>query len=177
MPVFQKWTPLDDYEGHELNMKGQIRNVKTGNILKTSVNQTGVRYVSIRNTSLGKYENKAVSVLVANTFGATQLDRDADTALHRDGDLDNVSSENIMYTRRWHAIAYHKEIADPRWAAPKRISDTKGNRYSSITAAAMATGALPSAIEYAIRYNSSLAVDEHTNFVHRVEPGGHIFKA
>lgn len=170
------WIPLPDYDGHEINTRGNVKNVRSGNILKTSVNQTGVRYVSIRNTTIGKYENRSLSTLVAETF-CVRPTRYTDTVLHLDGDISNIQAENLMWVSRWHAIAFHKEIADPQYNKTTRIADETGRRYRSIADAATGTGCLPSAIEYATRYNASLAVDEHLNFVHRVEPGGRIFRS
>lgn len=171
-----KWIPLVNYEGHEISTQGEVRNIRSGTILKTSVNQTGVRYVSIRNTSEQKYQNRALSILVAEAF-CNRLTQATDTVLHLDGDISNVEVGNLMWASRWHTIAYHKEIVDPRYSQSKRIRDDHNNSYRSLADAARATGCLPSSIEYAIRYNNSLVIDEHLNFTQRVEPGGHIFRS
>lgn len=170
------WTQLEQFEGHEINTRGEVRTIKSGHILHSSTNQTGVRYVGMRNTTEGKYQNRALSTLVAETF-VPGRDHEHDTVLHLDGNKDNVEAGNLLWTTRWHAIAYHQEILLPRFTQTKRIIDGNGRRYRSVAHAAMASSALPSQIEYAIRYNDTLAVDEHFNFVHRVNPGGHVYRS
>lgn len=170
------WYPLNDYEGHEINERGEIRNATSGQVLKTSINQSGVRYVALRNTRLGKYENRGVAQLVADTFCEGRSD-DQETVLHLDGDTENNAASNLMWATRWHAMAYHQEIHKAEVNLRKKVIDREGRVYSNVIEAAMATGCLPSAIDYAVRYNDSLAVDEHINFVHRVYPGGHVFRS
>lgn len=171
------WAILPDHEGHEVSFTGEVRNIKKQTILNTSVNQGGVRYVSIRNTTLGKYENRAVGSLVASAF-CEGRSPDADTVLHLDGDLDNNSASNLMWTTRWHAIAYHNELQSIDRTRRNPVQDIlTGQVYGSLKAAAMDTGCLPSAIDYGRRYNDSLETNGSLNFVHRTYPGGHIFKS
>jgi hypothetical protein len=170
------WTVLADYQGHQINASGQVRNINTGKVMQMSVNQNGVQYVSIRNTTINKYENPTVGVLVASTFinGHTN---DESTVLHLDGNTLNNHAENLMWATRWHAMAYHREITslDTR-KLRHQILDGAGHLYNNIKDAAMATGCLPSAIDYAAHYNDTLASDEHINFVHKTWPGGHVFR-
>ena len=170
------WAPLRDYAGHEVSSDGEIRNIENGQTLKTLVNQTGVRYVSLRNTTLGKYQNCAVGVLVADTFcdGHTQ---DQETVLHLNGNTEDNAASNLMWSTRWHAMAYHKEINEGRHDLRRPVQDGNKRVYANVLEAAKATGCLPSAIDYTVRYNDTLAVDSHVNFVHRVYPGGHVFRS
>lgn len=170
------WYPIPHYDGHEINEFGEIRNIQKGQVLKTSVNQSGVRYVALRNTTLGKYENRAVGTLVAETFCPGKSEN-TETVLHLDGNTENNHASNLMWSTRWHAMAYHNEINKGDFNPRKRIKDISGHIYANVREAAMATGCLPSAIDYAVRYNDSLAEDEHMNFVHRVYPGGHVFRS
>ena len=172
-----QWVTLPDYQDHEISSAGQIRHARSKQVLNTSVNQGGLRYAHVRNTTLGKTENKAVGTLVATAFCEGQSEN-TNTVLHLDGDPDNCSAANPMWVTRFHAIAYHKEILDPENQRRQRIVETlSGRRYRTLQDAALKTGCLPSAISYAVRYNDAQAVDEHTNFVHRVYPGGLIFKS
>lgn len=168
------WTTPPDHQGHQVNASGQVRNVSSGKVMQMSVNQTGVQYVSIRNTTTGRYENVTVAVLVASTFCPGRSTNE-NTVLHKDGNSLNNHADNLMWATRWHTIAYHQEIADGRHDLKRRIQDSTGRIYPNILSAAMATGTLPSAIDYAVRYNQTLAKDEHVNFVHKVWPGGHVF--
>lgn len=170
------WVPLIHFQGHEINRAGEIRNVHSGNILKTSVNQAGVRYVAIRNTTLGKYQNVAVGQLVAEAFCGPSTP-DAETVLYLDGNRDNNSAINVMWSPRWHAMAFHDEIKkDDRRDRGPQIVDENGRVYKNVMDAARHTGCLPSAIDHAVRYNSALDDNEHVNFVQRVWPGGRIFR-
>lgn len=172
----RNWVTLEDYQGHEINEMGEVRNKQNGQILKTSINQTGVRYVSLRNTTIGRYENRAVGTLVADTF-CPGRGPDAETVLHLDGNTENNSAENLMWSSRWHAMAYHQEINNTDVRTLRRaVVDAAGRRFNNVLDAARATGCLPSAIDYAARYNDNLAANEHINFVHKVYPGGHVFR-
>lgn len=170
------WAQLEDYLGHEVSSDGEIRNLNTGQVLKTSVNQTGVRYVALRNTTLGKYENRAVGTLVADAF-CEGRSPDQETVLHLNGDTEDNRANNLMWSTRWHAMAYHQEINSNHQHPRKRIRNEHGQIFQNVVQAAMATGCLPSAIDYAVRYNDSLAIGTHANFVHRVYPGGHVFRS
>lgn len=172
-----RWMVLPDHQGHEINNLGQIRHISKGNILDTSVNQTGVAYASLRNTKLGKYETRAVGSLVASAF-CTGRDAAHDTVLHLNGDTTDCSADNLMWTSRWHAISYHKEIRDVRYQKRYRVQSTDGGPiYKSLLEVAMLTGCLPSAIDYCVRYNDQLAVDSHSNTVHKLYPGGYSFRS
>lgn len=170
------WVPLVDYEGHEVSSDGEIRNIMNGQILKTSINQSGVRYVALRNTRLGRYENRAVGTLVADAF-CEGRSADAETVLHRDGNTENNAAANLMWSTRWHAMAFHQEIQKANFSLRKKVMDGNGHVYANVGEAAMATGCLPSAIDYAVRYNDNMSMNEHYNFLHRVYPGGHIFRS
>lgn len=170
------WTSLENYAGHEVSDQGEIRNAKSRDILKTSVNQTGVRYVSIRNTVTMSYENKALSVLMAETF-LGMPNKEAETVLHLDGDISNASANNLRWSTRYHAMAFHREIDNPMYRIRRRIQDENGRIYSCVQEASHFTGDLPSAIDYTIRYNDNMAQDTHANFIHKTHPGGHIFKS
>lgn len=168
------WTTLAHYQGHEINQAGQIRNAKTGRVLESSVNQSGVRYVSIKNTTTQRYENKAIGQLVAETFIGPSTANE-ETILHLDGNTENNRADNLMWATRWHAMAYHIEINRRDFSLRKRVKDETGRIYANVGEAAMATGCLPSAIDYAMRYHESLHSDAHANFYHHTYPGGHIF--
>lgn len=169
------WTPLIDFAGHEINSRGDVRHIRSRTQLQTSVNQHGTRYVSIRNTTLGKYQNKALNVLVAETF-VPNYNPMHDTVIHLNGDQTDINAENLAWGSRWQAIAYHKEILEPRWEMPRRVHVEGGPTFNSIKEAAMATTCLPSAIDYALTYNRKMALNEHLNFVQRTDPGGLVFR-
>jgi hypothetical protein len=181
MPETQEWFDLPDYRGHEVSIHGQVRNKSNGRLMGTSTNQTGTRYVTMRNTTLGKTENKSLAALMAEIFCPYQGEITLwggvnDTVLRRDGDQENVAASNLVWAPRWFAIAFHQQVNDPKWNQRKRIVDGNHKIYRSYAHAASETVALPNAIEYAVRYNDGLSGDESSNLVHTVA-GGHIFRS
>lgn len=172
------WTPLLHHAGHEINSRGDVRHIRSRTQLKTSVNQFGLRYVSIRNTTTNKYENKPLNVLVAETFVPNDHPDIHTTVLHLNGDQTDVNAENLRWTSRWHAIGYHKEIVEEHWFRSRRVvlDGPQPQTFRSIGEAAMATTCLPSSIDYALQYNKHMALNEDLNFVQRVDPGGLVFR-
>lgn len=171
-----EWYVLPDHQGHEVNELGEIRNRQTGRTMQSSVNQSGVRYVSIRNTTLGRYENKTLGVLIAETFCGGRTANES-TVLHLDGNTENNAAQNLMWATRWHTMAFHNEIVDSRFNKTPRVQEiTTGHIYKNALDAAKHTGCLPSAIDYALRYNQSVNEYSNLNFVHKTYPGGLIFK-
>lgn len=175
------WVTLPHHQGHEINSEGQIRNGRTGKILSPSVNQSGVQYVALRNTTQGQYENKAVGVLVAEVFCEGQTSQNT-TVLYLDGDHNNNRASNLMWAPRWHAMAYHREINNLNRVPARPIRDDLGNYYPDIPSAARATGSLPSAIDYAVRYNDQIKKsqddyfsNDSIGFTHKVWPSGRVF--
>ncbi len=172
------WYPIPDFDEHEVSDQGEIRNKNNKRVMKPSVNQTGVRYLSMRNTTLGGYQNRALSKVVADVFCPGKSSAN-DTVLHRDGNINNMNPNNLLWAPRWHAIAYHNQLQDQRWHVRNRVVEGVGDTgviYRSFADAAMATGALPSEIEYAVRYNDALSDDTHPNLIHRVT-GGYVFRS
>jgi len=185
MPKPSEWFSLADFDGHEIDQYGNIRNKSSGRVMEPSTNQTGVRYVGLRNTTIGRYQNRAVSTLSADTFCPnkgiiTVYGGINDTVVHLDGDQSNASAANLLWAPRWFAIAYHEQMANLEYHKRKRIVEISKKPniiYRSYAHAAMSTGALPNAIEYAVRYNDGhVSEDDRSNFVHRVT-GGYIFRS
>lgn len=178
----EEWFELHEYQGHEMNQRGEIRNKRNKKKLAaTSKNQNGARFVTIRNTVEGRMQNKALGVLVAETFcpgkgEITLWGGVNDTVVFLDGDRDNVSPTNLMWAPRWYAITYHEQVGNPIWNEKKRIVENNGPIYRSYAHAAQHTGLLPNAIAHAVRYNDNLSADTHENLVHRVVTG-HVFRS
>lgn len=177
MSGIEEWFDLYDYQNHEMNQRGEIRHKKTKRVLAaTSKNQRGGRYVSIRNTTEGRMQNKSLGVLVAETFcpdrgEITLWGGINDTVVFLDGDQNNVSPQNLMWAPRWYAIAYHDQVKNPVWNERHRVVVNNGPVYRSYAHAAQHTGLLPTVIAHAVRYNDNVAVNASDNLVHRVVTG------
>jgi hypothetical protein len=172
------WTVIPDFTGHQVNSSGQIRNIASGKVMRTSINQTGVRYVSMFNTTERRYQNMAVSVVVASTF-CPGRSANTNTVMHLNGDHEDMRAENLMWVTRFHAIQFHRELSRVNDARGRenQIVDENGKVYGNALDAAKATGCLPSAIRYAVTYNDNMGKDEHMNFVQKVWPGARVFRS
>lgn len=42
------WLPAKGFDNYEVSSKGRVRNVKTGRILKTQINDRGYEHLSLR---------------------------------------------------------------------------------------------------------------------------------
>lgn len=174
--MHNRWTALEEYEDYEITPQGDIRHIRYQKPLNHNLNQRGHPFVNIRNSSEGRTQSKSVAQLVAETF-LSRVGPGLDSVIHRDGDFSNVNVENLAWGTRSHAICYHKEIVDPRFREYRPILEAKTNReYGSLYEAAYDTLAIPSAIDYALRYNSQLATNEHYNFVQKTAPAGYVFR-
>lgn len=177
------WIPLEEYEGYAVNSFGEVRNITHNRTMRTQVNQNGSRFVSIRDRVAKRYVTVTIGVLVASAFvpGRTATEN---TVLYLDGDRSNHHASNLMWAARWHAMAYHREIVGAKDVSGKKIQDDLGRVYDDIVAAAKASGALPSAIDYAVRYNDYTAKNaeeypdmDTVRFSHKVWPSGRIFRS
>jgi hypothetical protein len=62
------YLPIDNFSNYEVSNYGNIRNSKTGKILKNNVDVWGYQYVFLQNTSSKIYVRFKVHRLVANVF-------------------------------------------------------------------------------------------------------------
>lgn len=87
------WVTIEGYPNYQVNRMGQIRNVKTGNLLKPR--QKMNRYcISISKDHI-KYIELSVDKIVANAF-LCKIDDDSDLLIiHRDGNIQNCSVDNL----------------------------------------------------------------------------------
>lgn len=176
------WKKLDNHEGYSVSSDGRVRNDQSNRIMKPQVNQGGTAFVSLRDSVEKKYVVTSIGILVASAFVSGRTNNES-SVLHLDGDLSNNRASNLRWVARWHALAYHKELQTYKSPTRRRIKDDLGRVYEGVIQAAMATGALPSAIEYSVRYNDhineeaqSLYPNDVFNFSHKVWPSGRIFQ-
>lgn len=90
-PFSREWYPSKKYEDYELNVKGQIRNAKTGKILKTQYTNNGYEQVCVRKD--GKQYTERIHRLMADTF-MDGLTDDVDI-YHADRSRANNHLENL----------------------------------------------------------------------------------
>lgn len=177
------WMPLEEYDGYVVNSYGEVRNVASDRTLRVQTNQNGSQFVSIRDRSAKRYVTVTIGVLVATAFVPGQTASE-NTVLYLDGDRTNHHASNLMWAARWHAMAYHREIVSAKDVSGKKIKDDLGRVYDDIVAAAKASGALPSAIDYAVRYNDYATQNakdypdmDAVRFAHKVWPSGRVYRS
>ena len=91
------WVRLEEYPNYELNQYGQLRNIKTGTILKYQKNGVhGPVYKTLENKE-GEKKSPRIDTLVVRTFmqnDGTHSDADI---IHLDGNEENCSLENLAW--------------------------------------------------------------------------------
>ena len=88
----EKWLPTREFSNYEVSDEGNVRNKKTGQILKPYINNQGHKQISL-------YENgvkhiRKISRLVAELFCEDW--REGLDVIHRDGDRGNIHSSNLQ---------------------------------------------------------------------------------
>lgn len=95
--IKEQWLPIVGYDKYEVSDLGQIRNKKTGRILKQAHQNTGYTIVSLRkNNSTKTY---SVHRLVMETFEPRE-DADKFDVNHKDWDKTNNHLSNLEWTTR-----------------------------------------------------------------------------
>ena len=96
----ERWRIVEDLPAYEVSNRGRIRNINTGRILRTYINEKGYETVSLRWG--GRQYHKKVHRLVAEAFCERYYSTDI-YVYHRDGNRLNNNADNLEW-RRWHDI-------------------------------------------------------------------------
>lgn len=124
-----EWRKIHDYENYEVSESGDIRNSKTGRILKQGTHRQGYSLVWLSNA--GKRHGKSVHRLVAEAFIPNPDNKPQIN--HRDGNKSNNKINNLEWnTGSENTIhAYRKLSFEGRPKSPVRIIET-GEIFNSI---------------------------------------------
>jgi len=134
------WGKIKDYPNYEVSTKGNIRNIKTLNILKSSLRNG---YPSVSLSKEGKSNTKNIHRIVASTFiGESEL-----IVNHKDGNKTNNSLENLEWVsyedNTKHALENNLQKTHPNRVGQYKLKDEKlilMREYSSIIEASKETG-------------------------------------
>lgn len=139
----KEWKTIPEYPMYEASSDGEIRNRKTGRILKTHVDTHGYYQLTVR-------KNKQQIPVKVHRLVAEAFYPDADRSLdvnHIDGDKLNNTSENLEFCTRQENIihAFKMGLRVPRSMQPVEVVET-GEIFPSIRECSRQTGLDQSAI-------------------------------
>ena len=89
------WVTIEKYPQYQVNPMGQIRNTKTGNIIKAY--RKYIRYIIHIIDDNGKNVEPDVDGIVAEAFLPQQTDTSNLLLVHLDGNQDNCCAENLAW--------------------------------------------------------------------------------
>ncbi len=93
----EEWYALSNYSKYEINKLGQVRNAQTKLVLKPKYQSSGIVYVSVVDNN-GKRRYPRIERLVAEAFLSNDDIIKKTVIKHIDGDLENCSVDNLVWT-------------------------------------------------------------------------------
>lgn len=157
----EEWAPCKDIERYEASSEGNIRNTKSGRIMKKSVDKHGYETVCLH--KYGKQYTKKVHRLVAEAFADEDIS-DLDVT-HRDRNRQNNRLDNLVVRTRQEIVAdtYLNGRKQTHKMRPIQCVET-GEVFESIVAASEAMGIGKQAISRALN-NPVLHTKDGFHFV------------
>lgn len=134
----ERWLPVKGFSNYEVSSNGKIRNVKTGRILKTTINDRGYEQVCLHEKNV--QSAKRVHRLVADAFfDGDHTGRDVN---HIDGNKTNNFIGNLEWCSRKENIAhaYQTGLKEEPTRVKVRVVET-GVIYDSLSDCSKALGA------------------------------------
>ena len=106
----ETWATIDGFPEYCVSTEGEIKNKKTGRILKQSVNQYETVMVGLMKG--GVQFKRSVPLLVANAF-MSPAPANFDTPINLNGHRTDNRVANLAWRPRWYAVLYNQQFADP----------------------------------------------------------------
>lgn len=154
----ERWLPCREFPAYEVSDTGKIRNIKTGRILKTYINEKGYETVCLRRD--GRQINTKVHRLVADAFCEQYYD--GLDVTHADQNRLNNSADNLEWRFRSdiHRRSYRRfgRKAPERTRGGKKIRVIEtGEVFLSIDECAKALGMSRTVVSRCVNnpYNSN----------------------
>jgi hypothetical protein len=94
--IKEMYMPIDDYSNYEVSNYGNIKNKKTGKILKPALNNKGYEYVNLYDGT-NKPKTFKIHRLVLITFEGKSKDENQKCVDH----IDNDRTNNCLFNLRW----------------------------------------------------------------------------
>lgn len=109
--MLENWKKIPEFENYAVSNLGNVLSMDKDLIMKTPVNQQGIRMTRLSKN--GVQHIRSVAVLVANAFvPLNDLPETFDTPIHLDGDKTNCAAVNLAWRPRWFAVKYHQQFSE-----------------------------------------------------------------
>lgn len=143
----KRWKPCKEIPNYEVSNEGEVRNIKTGRVMKTSINQKGYETVCLHDKS--KQYTRRVHRLVADAFNESS-DSYLDV-IHKDGDKSNNNINNLEYCNRSDIIKHTYLNGRKQLHRMKKVRCIEtGEEFESIVECSKVTGINKSTISKCI---------------------------
>jgi len=108
----EEWVNLDylGFSDYSVSNYGEIRNDRTGRIIRHSENQSKTYKVGMIHSNTKRQVTLSVAVIAANAFLPEPPNERFDTPINLDGDRSNNRADNLMWRPRWFAVKYHQQF-------------------------------------------------------------------
>lgn len=104
------WKTIEDFPNYEVSNLGEVRNVKTGKILKPGYNQDGYAIVQLANDGIVKM--KRIHRLVLTAFNPIENYNNFEVN-HKDRNRRNNNLENLEWVTNQQNIQYRDKSDNP----------------------------------------------------------------
>jgi NUMOD4 motif len=106
------WMNLEDlgFPDYAVSDFGDVRNERTGRLLRQSRNQAGVYKIGMMHQHFHAQQTVSVALLVAHMFLPDPQNENFNSAINLDGNRSNNQADNLMWRPRWFVIKYHKQF-------------------------------------------------------------------
>ena len=133
------WRTIPSYPDYESSCNGEIRNSKTGRVVKQQIDERGVHRVQLRKDKCPR--TLTVSRLIAETFVPCDEDIASLDAIHIDSNKSNNCPDNLKWGTRKETTrnAFENGTRRPSRSIGVRIVET-GEEFDSIIDCARALG-------------------------------------
>lgn len=102
------WKAIPAFPDYEINEVGDVRRIKTGRIVRPTVNQQGNAMIGLSRD--GEQYKRSLALLVALAFLGEPVNYRFDTPIHVDGNKLNCRADNLMWRPRHFAVRYHRQF-------------------------------------------------------------------
>lgn len=148
------------FSGYSINQNGDVRNDRTGHILKVRTNQRGGLCVSLYDDD-DRLTTRYLNLLMAKVYLNPPEEEHYDSVIHLNGDKTDVSPNNLMWRPRWFATKYHKQFVNgsmhPFLDRPVMDMHT-GVVYADTVDAAIKNGVINQDIHESILYGNGRVI-------------------